>query len=330
MSEPDATETEQETGDEVGTESRSSWVFYDEAPTLEQTRELLETLPPVWGVNTVDYIDYVQALPQTQTIKGKLLDERGKRAPETKRETWTLYMSVGGRIKMLQAAQELNQWQVDFRPEMHTPDGCPTGYLEFADRLVYREYCVISKPGRVEISAESGGRTAEFPEVVLGSKPGTAWVKRSGGSQAAGSNPYEKVETSARGRSIAAWGFGVLPGSGVASLEEMQGATQNRRDMDREERQEERAGGSRKTRDELLQETLLNSEQVRQIAGLDEAQQRGHIVQYLTENLGIRGALITDDDQIDWSMVKDGQLAMLNRTFKTRLAQAAAAGEMEG
>lgn len=327
-----AAETAQELEAEIAESTRSDWVFWDEPPTKDEVRGLLETLPPVYGIETVNYLDFVQALPQ-QTKMPDIRDERGRKvrpSPEY-RDTWTLYCSVAGRIKMLNDAAELNEWSVDHRPEMHTPDGCPTGFLEFGDRLVYREYCVISKPGRVEISAQSGGRTAEFPEVLLGSKPGTAWVKRTGGSQAAGSNPYEKVETSARGRSIGAWGFGVLPGSGIASLEEMQGVAQNQRDMDAEQKAQAqddpaRAGGSRKTRDELLTDTLTLGERMKQESGLGDEEYQAGLVTYLTQTLGIKN-VVTETGDIDWSVVKDGQIQLVGGMFRQRLASIIAAGQ---
>lgn len=300
-----------------GDETRPAWEFWDQPPTLDEVRELLETLPPVYGVRTVDYIDYVQALPQTKTLPGPLVDERGKRGPETKRETWSLYMSVGGRIKMLQAAQELNGWEVDFRPEMHVPPDCPVGFLEFGERLVYREYCVISEAVSKAIVNGAGDPVQK----VLGSKPGMAWVPRAGGRQAKGSNPYEKVETAARGRSIAAWGFGVLPGSGVASLEEMQGVGDNLRGAAADEQPgQQRAGGSRKTRDDLLQETLLLGEQLKQAAGMDDETFLAGVVKYLTENLGVKNAVFPDGS-VDWSKVKDGQLQMVAGMYRQRLTR---------
>jgi hypothetical protein len=190
----------------------NAWQFFDEPPTQDRVIELLRTLAPVHGVAAVDFADYVQALPQSVKITKR--GQGGRKETET-RDTWVLYMSVAGRIKMLQQAAEDNDWEVDFEPEPVTATGTP-GLLYHGDgRIVYREYVRIGS---------RGGETVE----PLGRKPGMAWVPFSGGTAAAGSNPYEKVETSARGRAIAAWGFGVLPGSGVASLEEMQGVRQNR------------------------------------------------------------------------------------------------------
>lgn len=304
MSEQDTEPTEPAT-DARSEGPRSSWEFWDEPPTTDQVRELLATLRPVYGVKTVDYLDYVQALPQTKKIPGKLLDNRGKRDAETKRETWSLYMSVGGRAAMLAQAQEDNGWQVEHRPEMHTPDGCPTGFIEFTERIVYREYCVIT-------SGE---------DVVLGSKPGTAWVPRTGGSQAKGSNPYEKVETAARGRSIGAWGFGVLPGSGIASLEEMLGVPDNEAAAGRDRGNRRGSEQAMPDREELLELVTSKSEQARQARGNTAEEWVAMVSAYLTETLMIRGTVVTAEGNIDWSRVKDGQLQLAAGQFQQLINQ---------
>ena len=182
------------------------WEFVGEAPTRDRVTELLSRLPSVWGVKTVDFADYVQALPQRKKIK--VPREPGSTVMiDQYLDCWTLYMSVAGRMKMLEAAAEQNGWMVDFEPEPVTPTGCP-GMLQMDERVVYREYV------RIEAWTTDEDGTPRIRK--LGRKSGTAWVPSRGGSGAVSSNPYEKVETSARGRAIAAWGFGVLPGSGVA------------------------------------------------------------------------------------------------------------------
>ena len=117
-------------------------------------------------------------------------------------EVWRLYMTVAGRVAMVQKACEVNGWNVDFSPEANVPENNPAGFLFTEPSLVYREYCNIYT------------HDGEQP-IFIGSKPGMSMGKQ-------GNNAYEKLETSARGRAIAAWGFGVLPGSGIASLEEME------------------------------------------------------------------------------------------------------------
>lgn len=175
----------------------SSWEFPDDPPAPDEVRKRLEQLHDWYGgIKPVEYLDYVQPLSQKKKIKTDGGDEY--------KEMWTLYITVAGRMAAINAMADAKGWRVDFEPEPVTPTGIP-GYLEYGDRIVYREYAVIY----------------DSDDRILGRKPGTAWVPGEGGGGAVRSNRFEKVETSARGRAIAAWGIGVLPGSGVASLDEM-------------------------------------------------------------------------------------------------------------
>lgn len=313
-------------GDEQS-EVRSNWEFWDQPPTVDQVRELLEGLRPVYGVRTVDYIDYVQPLSQSKKIDGGR-DERGRKAGHTYRDTWSLYMSVGGRIAMLSAAQELNGWEVDFRPEMHPGPDCPTGYLEFGERIVYREYCVITQFG-IPMDDSKWAARADMLPLVLGSKPGTAWVPRTGGSQAKGSNPYEKVETAARGRSIGAWGFGVLPGTGVASLEEMMGVAENRAAAQAEGGpQAERE--PKKTQPEWVEECKTLAEQVRQLRQIEDDEMQVRVAEFLSKigvpAIAVWAELPTDDTPgmpaIQWDRVKPGQLQLMANSFRSTIKSA--------
>ena len=213
----------------------ANWEFLGHAPTHEDVRALLLTLPDVWGLKYVDFIDYVQPLPQNKKVK-KPHPTNPNLEIEDRVEAYTLYMGVAGRIKMLERAAEDYGWCVDFTPEPVTPTGIP-GYLNHADRLVYRVYVEIKAPiglPRVVTEGPELGRLSVAEYMSLGRKAGTAWVPATGGANAAGSNPYEKVETSALGRALGAWGFGVLPGSGIATVEEMQAIRGNRAYMDAE------------------------------------------------------------------------------------------------
>lgn len=286
----------------------SQWEFINEIPTRERVVELLETLPSVWGVKTVDYADYVQVLPQTKKVK---VPDGDNRKREVYLDCYTIYMSVAGRLKMLEEAAENNGWQVDFVPE----PGCSIpGFIDLGDasgRIVYREY--------VKITAWLEGKQ----DTEFGSKPGMAWVPFSGGRQAAGSNPYEKCETAARGRALAAWGFGVLPGSGVASVEEVLGSAANQRAMERE-------GGpqtnGRISRDALMQRLYQAAEQVRQGMGWEVSRLQEHMGEYLTRKpggelpgLGISGAFDVDAGQVVFSKVTDGNLQLLTTHMEHEL-----------
>lgn len=277
----------------------NQWEFIDRVPELSEVLDLLQTLPDVWGVSAVDFADYVVGLPSTKQVQVRHTPD----GPKVKEyhDVVTLYMSVGGRLRMIQTAAELNGWRLDFEPEPVTPSGVP-GMIQMNDRIVYREYVVVTnKDGR-----------------CLGRRPGTAWVPSTGGSAAAGSNPYEKVETSARGRAIAAWGFGVLPGSGVASLEEMVGSAQNRAALATID-PEVASQTARMSREEIIEEVLVVAERVRQARGIETEEMSEKIAEYATKNLGVKAVL--KEGTVDWSKFKDGQLVLTLNQLKQTLVK---------
>lgn len=312
----------------------SSWQFIDEQPTAERVLELLDTLPHVWGINTRDFADYVQVLPQKKKVSMPH-PENPRAVEDVHLMTYTLYMSVAGRLKMLEAAAALNGWHVDFIPEPNTPTGIP-GFLDYgnassggANRIVYREYVEIRQVrGTDGMPLHVRDSSDEVPvAIMLGRKPGMAWVPYSGGNNAAGSNPYEKVETSARGRALAAWGFGVFPGSGVASAEEVLGAAQNAQAM--------RHGGvvpgappnaqgsdRGKPQEELVQDVLLQAERLRLARGMDQKTMTTLLVKYLTGNLGLKSVYNEQDDEIDWKKVKAGGLIAMRQSLAEEVRKA--------
>jgi hypothetical protein len=244
----------------------SNWQFVGRAPSREDTVDLLDTLAPVYGVKTVDYADFVQALPQKLKVK-KPHPENPRLVVEEYVEAYTLYVSVAGRIKMLNDAQAQAGWSVEFVPEPVTPTGIP-GYLQNDD-----------------------------------------------------SNPYEKVETSARGRALGAWGFGVLPGSGIASLEEMQNLAGNRAALDAEP--VGRGTRQRKPRAELLSEALELMEQVRLARHQEPAEIRAKVADYLATSLGVAGAYDAAEDVLSLDRLRDGQLTILANQFRDTLTKIA-------
>jgi hypothetical protein len=281
-------------------EPDSNWEFLREPPSVDAVVKLLRELPPVFGVQTVDFVDFVQPLPQSKKVSRR--DDVGRKVAEYI-EAWTLYVSVAGRIKMLNAAQEVNDWEVDFRPEPKTPTGVP-GYLQFDERIVYREYVVISDGAR-----------------RWGRRPGTAWVPAKGGDAAAGSNPYEKVETSARGRALGAWGFGVLPGSGVASLEEMQGSVGNRAALDAEP--VTRTTRGRPSREQMIEAVLTTAETLRQLRGQPEEWVIDRLRNFVQGRLGVADA-VGEDGLVDWAKLKDGQIQLLANSLTDAVGEAQA------
>lgn len=303
-------------------EELSNWEFIDRVPTRDEVLKLLETLPSVWGIKPVDYAEYVQALPSTK----KMSVRQGKAKVDRWFNVYTLYFGVAGRQKMLNDAQEKHGWQVTFRPEPVTPSGVP-GFVEMDERLVYREYVEISAPigpKRVLGSSEAGGEWHVAEWTSLGSRPGTAWVPRSGGKQAAGSNPYEKVETSARGRAIAAWGFGVLPGSGIASLEEMLGVPRNLAAVQAEAAMEQEPGGGPVDKEELQAEIRSILVDLQQATEREMHETNQIAADWFANSLDLVVGVFDEDKKVvrlDLSKVARGQLIQARNAFRRSLAK---------
>lgn len=298
---------EKVTDAETGIE-HSNWEFIKEPPTTEQVRQLINTVPAVHGIKLIDYFDFVQALPARKKVQVPHPTNPRLKVEEYI-DNWVLYVSVAGRQAMLNAAQELNGWRVDYEPEPNSPVGAP-GFLSLETRIVYREYVKIWK------YTETGPAEGLF----LGSRPGQAWVPYTGGSQAAGSNPYEKVETAARGRALGAWGFGVIPGSGIASLEEMQGVQQNREAIDKETGTTGPDVGrsTRKSREGMLEELKTEIEALRQATNDTDDGMVAKVGFYLAKTLGARGVYDDVDGLIHWDQVKDGHLVLLTNFIRQK------------
>lgn len=312
---PDEDEVTEPLNDEEEQVDISQWEFIDRIPTRAEVVALLETLAPVYGIEYKDFADHVQGLPSKKKVKKRQPgNQPGQfRTVEVEHEVVSLYFSVAGRIRMLNAAAEKHGWMVDFQPEPVTPTGVP-GFLQLDERIVYREYVVIRALAS-DFEVVSGQANVERwqREDMLGSKPGMAWVPSSGGRQAAGSNPYEKVETAARGRAIAAWGIGILPGSGVASLEEMLGSGDNRQAL----AESAQHGQTRKSREELLDEIQTTAEEVRQLRHFEPEQMLDKQLEYLQRSFGIDA--VGPAGEIDWAKVRDGQLQLtLNQLEQTK------------
>lgn len=302
-----------ETNDVVEVESekaRQGWEFIGTPPTREQIEELLGNLPATWGVEPSDFYDYLTVLSSTKDFRHQ---HEGGAVTRDSALVYTPYFSVAGRVKMLEQAQRANGWRVDFRPELVTPTGSP-GYLSMEERIIYRVYVEIFRWN------DSFGRWE-----TLGTRSGTAWVPYAGGTDAARSNPYEKVETSALGRALAAWGFGVLPGSGVASVEEMASAREAAATARAERPAAPRGETNRPERGDVLEKLLMHLEDVRLRANLTEAQALERNVAFLAK-VGARD-FVDESGAIVWDKIKDGQLQLMSRAMSATLADLAYASE---
>lgn len=295
--------TQEDDGEVSAGRPISSWEFIDIPPTAAEVLERLNSLPDIWGVRHADFVEYVQPLSQSKDLSTT-------KGVKDYHQVWNLYFTVAGRIAMITQAAIINEWSVSFEPEEF---GERHGFVEYGERIVYREYCHVMKVD------------SEKDKVIdLGRKPGTAWVPNVGGSGAVSSNRFEKVETSARGRSIAAWGFGVIPGSGVASFDEMLMINDNRQSGQSRGRGQQQPAAPRQNRGELEGRLRVAIGTYRQLTGISEEQSNTNSIDYAQRTFA-KTLAVKDDGSLDLSLLKEGELALFVRTVEQEVLKAQAA-----
>lgn len=251
------------------------WVFDspDAMPTQEQVLAALEAIPDQHGIRVVEFAEYV--LPM------------GSWSNKSRTKTVRLYMQVAGRLAMLHAAAAQNEWGVAVEPMLDGvfADGAPGVFVLDGKVALLRERVTIWQ-----------GNTRLF------SATGTAAVKSASDSNRI--PRWEKAETAARGRALAALGFGVLPGSGVASLEEMELAGDAEFDV---------AASMPKEKDELLAEISQMWEALKQAKGRpdDEA---AKTLQVLALQIGAKVPIV--DGVVDLSGMNPGQVLLLHQSVE--------------
>lgn len=255
-----------------------SWVWVDEKPTVDQMLAKLKSLPDVFGIKAVDFADFVLPLSQKQNIA-----EKGQ--PKQYVETTRMYMTVAGRAMMLYTAAKLNNWKVVEDWDIINPNP-----------VVFR--CKIS--------------ISWIGDLYDGKREHLHLGIRSGVSKAKGDeHAWEKMETAARGRAIAAWGFGVFPGSGIASFEEMEEVTA----------EPARRGDTRKNRkrDEIMKDLLAVSEDLRMKLGHDPAEWDQMVVDHVADRLHLE--LVKTPQGVDFAPLEEGNLLRVEQSMKLRLQQ---------
>jgi hypothetical protein len=260
------------------------WEWRGDPPSTDDVRASLESLTPVFGLPVIRYVDYV--LPMTNREK----QDDGTYVPVTK-----LYMQVAGRVKMLADCVRLWGWKAIESERIISPPG-----------EVYILQIGVEITGRIPYLSEGKwGVGTDQDEDLYGIRYGIA---KSTGN-------IEKMETGARGRALGAWGLGILPGSGIASLDEMQTW------RDEPVYGEGRPATKREETVELdravLEESIvLRVEQLRQINSVGgsevtiEKAQEG-LIGYIKKNLGKGVAVI--DGQMDFSALGVGQLKLIDQ-----------------
>lgn len=290
----------------------SSWVFLDREAPVSEVRDLLASVTVPYSDLTMDrYLPYVLPMSNRQKVKTPDPNNPQRDVESYVRQT-TLYTQVAGRLRILADVASSNGWKIDIYPEPNVPTGIP-GYLRFDDRLVFRVYVEIT-------SLESDGGST-----VLGRRFGTAWAKAEGGFNAEGSNPYETVETSALGRALAQWGFGILPGSGIASVEEMRLAKQNVGGAGPRARQQA-PQRVKEDRGDLIASAVDFIERRRKMTGASQEDVDAGMAKWVRDKLSIDG-FVTDGGGYDWTLLTDAQITLLRNATRDAVVAATAAGD---
>jgi hypothetical protein len=272
------------------------WRFENRKPTQAEILDLLEQLEPVHGVNTVDYAQWVMPFPQRENRK-IITEQNGKKY---EMDNWVdifqPYMAVAGKIKMLEKAQEINDWVVEFVPETQTMTNS-AGIIFMGDaKVAYRVTIVIHK------NMEDGSLR------LVGS--------RTGMSARTGANNWEKAETAAQGRALSGWGFGVFPGASIASLDEMQSAEPDEpapRQKGPSKRSEAYGTDNAPSREELVQDIAATMEQIRLLRKLEPLDQEEKNRDYLVKTLRYAFEVVWDpyEQRVDYSKVQTFHLVTM-------------------
>ncbi len=150
-----------------------------------------------------ELIAYCRRAPDVGTVKHEefadyiTLIERRRRVNGRWVAEEAPYMSVDGRLAMANADHRRQEKKLDFES--------PVVLSDTNEQLTLM----------VVVTSE-----------VYGRRHGIATSRKTDGSPIEMQHPWEIAETSAMGRALAAMGYGLLPGSGLASAEDMERANQ--------------------------------------------------------------------------------------------------------
>ena len=153
--------------------------------TREDVLEICRRAPAIGAVKHEEFADYVVVLNQRKKID----------APDGTSE-WTNvehpYMAVDGKLVMANEDHRRQGKRLDF--------GAPQVLVDNEEQLTLL----------VMVKSE-----------IYGERHGIATSRRVGGTNAEREFPWEVAETSAIGRALSTMGYGLFPGSGLASAEDM-------------------------------------------------------------------------------------------------------------
>ncbi len=170
--------------------------------TRDQVIEICRRTPAVGAVKHEEFADYVLVLPQRKKANGS--------------DEWTTveapYMMVDGKLAMANEDHRRQGKKLDF--------ASPLVLVDNEEQLTLL----------VTVTSE-----------IYGTRHGIATSRRLNGTEIEREFAWEVAETSAMGRALSAMGYGLFPGSGLASAEDMQRATGAQAQPQREATAERRA-----------------------------------------------------------------------------------------
>ena len=268
------------------------WMY--NPPDVEDTLAFLAAQGMTYTVKVLDYASYVVPLSRNKNI--------GTKDNPNWILLWNIYMTVAGRIKMFNDDLENRRLIGVIEPDQTCE---PAGWLyKDGERLVYRVIVKVMDPRELN---------AGIP-LEIGRRAGTVWVPWSGGTGAVKSNRFEKAETSATGRALAAWGYGVLPGSGIASLEEM---------TDRQvepEVKKPRVKRNRKQLEDELEDCINKLADLRNEEPMEIA---GGIAKWVKEQYRRNIVTMAEDKNTTWwAQLKEGELLLIVKDLNSKIAKA--------
>lgn len=162
---------------------------FDHEPTREEMVAFLESVPALAELNLAEYVDYCKPIKQSINF--------GTRDAPDYKDRWQPYFMVDGRLLMC------------------------ARFHQAQDKAYDRETVEIERTeDQVTMIA-----TVRSPILGLGVGRSVAHLNLDGKSAEA-THPEEVAETSALGRALATLGFGILPGAGLASAEDMKQVVQ--------------------------------------------------------------------------------------------------------
>ena len=268
--------------------------WLESPPTIEETMEFLKAQNPTGTVHVRNYASFVVALSRNKNF--------GTKKEPDYHTVWNLYMTVAGRLAMFNDDAMNKCISTIVEPD---PSCEPNGWIyQDTDRLVYR------------VRAIMGG-----DEGIMDVRYGTVWVPWTGGVGAVQSNRFEKAETSATGRALGAFGYGVLPGSGIASAEEM---------TDQQTERPKANGDNKLDKSEMV--TMVDA-QINRISDLTNEEPmtvQTTMADWVKKQWGKDIASLADGKLNDgtgdgnwWKELNEGQLALVIKKNKTAIAKAA-------